>query len=621
MSRGNREIRAAARTLSALAVIAAALLAPAHALAGSWSAVTGPTSIIQEVGQVRASDGTLHVVFTRPTPGSGAATDDVVAVSIGATGTVGSPTVIASGFAAAGNPAVVNLPGGGLEAFFGGIQCTSATCPEGLFSSISADGGHTWSAPVSVLDRDEVYASDVNAATLSDGTPFESWWHTTGTTVHLGTNSATPDYDFQGALGAGCCGYYSTLAADAAGDLRLAWSSNATGFSGVWSQTVDSATGAPSGAATRMPGSVTSYGAVPSFAMMNSRTPIVALPGHPGQFFIAYPAGYPVTDRVLLWPVGSAGTTAIVDEPQDHNAVSLAADSDGRLWVFYTRTANNGNPDVIGRRVSAAGLEPPVDLGAPPGAAAIYALDGTVSPAGDPQVLALTGLANGAAGTYFLQGPQAAPPPPPVLGKSVDVAPVSGTVLVKLPASSVPYGFSNNELTKGAGFVALTQARQLPTGTMIDARAGTLALTSATGHVGKTYSGTFSGAIFSISQDRSGLTKGLTTLALVEAAFAGAPSRAVCSAKYAGDGPAAHAALSARVLQTLLATVRGRFRIRGRFSAGTVRGTKWGTVERCDGTLTIVRRGTVLVDDFGLRKTIAVHAGQRYLARAFTRRG
>jgi hypothetical protein len=41
----------------------------------------------------------------------------------------------------------------------------------------------------------------------------------------------------------------------------------------------------------------------------------------------------------------------------------------------------------------------------------------------------------------------------------------------------------------------------------------------------------------------------------------------------------------------------------------------WDTIDRCDGTLTIVKRGTVDVTDFRLRKTISVHAGHRYLAK------
>jgi hypothetical protein len=70
------------------------------------------------------------------------------------------------------------------------------------------------------------------------------------------------------------------------------------------------------------------------------------------------------------------------------------------------------------------------------------------------------------------------------------------------------------------------------------------------------------------------------------------------------------------VLQTLRSNAHGRFRTRGRYSASTVRGTNWGTRDRCDGTLTIVRRGTVAVTDFTLHMTVLVHAGHRYLAPA-----
>jgi hypothetical protein len=47
-----------------------------------------------------------------------------------------------------------------------------------------------------------------------------------------------------------------------------------------------------------------------------------------------------------------------------------------------------------------------------------------------------------------------------------------------------------------------------------------------------------------------------------------------------------------------------------------VRGTKWLTEDRCDGTLTRVVRGKVEVRDFVKRKTILVKAGKKYLARS-----
>jgi hypothetical protein len=73
------------------------------------------------------------------------------------------------------------------------------------------------------------------------------------------------------------------------------------------------------------------------------------------------------------------------------------------------------------------------------------------------------------------------------------------------------------------------------------------------------------------------------------------------------------------VLQTLHARDNhGRFRTRGRYSAATVRGTVWDTTDRCDGTLTAVHRGVVMVTDFVRHVTVLVDAPDRYLARATT---
>ena len=74
--------------------------------------------------------------------------------------------------------------------------------------------------------------------------------------------------------------------------------------------------------------------------------------------------------------------------------------------------------------------------------------------------------------------------------------------------------------------------------------------------------------------------------------------------------------MSRRVLQSFHSSGHGSFRTRGRYAAGTVRGTVWDTVDRCDGTLIEVHRGTVRVTDFVRRVTIRVHAGHSYLARA-----
>ena len=51
--------------------------------------------------------------------------------------------------------------------------------------------------------------------------------------------------------------------------------------------------------------------------------------------------------------------------------------------------------------------------------------------------------------------------------------------------------------------------------------------------------------------------------------------------------------VSSRVVRLLQASAHGHFRTTGRYSAATVRGTKWQTIDRCDGTLTVDTKGIV----------------------------
>ncbi len=216
----------------------------------------------------------------------------------------------------------------------------------------------------------------------------------------------------------------------------------------------------------------------------------------------------------------------------------------------------------------------------------------------------------------FTTNPGAAPPAP-VIARSVNVAPVSGVVLIKTPpGQALPAGTRAPNLKIGNGFVPLTQARQIPARSQIDARRGTLTLVSATGVKKKLQKGTFSGALFTVTQTAKGPNKGLTTMTLLESAFPGAPSFASCPARAAAAGARA-ATLSSKTLQLLHASdSHGRFATKGRYGAATVRGTKWDMADRCDGTLTKVLSGTVSVTDFTTGKAITLTAGQSYLAKA-----
>ena len=219
-------------------------------------------------------------------------------------------------------------------------------------------------------------------------------------------------------------------------------------------------------------------------------------------------------------------------------------------------------------------------------------------------------VATNSAGTSF--GPDVAfttlkapLPGAPAVGKTFNLSPVNGVVLIQLHGQLVP----------------LTQLEQIPKNTLIDALHGTLKLTTALPGGGgardaaakgkkkvKTQSGAFGGAIFKISQARNGLA----TLALVEGAVKGGPSFGTCKAHKAGD-PTATAATS-KTLQLLHASAKGKFSTKGRYSAATVRGTKWTVADRCDGTLTHDITHSVAVTDFVRHRTIILHAGQSYLA-------
>jgi hypothetical protein len=162
-------------------------------------------------------------------------------------------------------------------------------------------------------------------------------------------------------------------------------------------------------------------------------------------------------------------------------------------------------------------------------------------------------------------------------------------------------------------FVPVTGAIQIKTGTEIDALHGSLELVASVGKNKKEH-GIFGGAVFKVTQVGKGIVKGYTTLAIVENAFKGAPSYALCTTHKAAD-PTATAA-SAKTLQLIHASAKGKFRTKGKYSAATVLGTKWTVADRCDGTLTHDITDSVSVSDFVHHKTIIIHAGQSYLALA-----
>src|SRR5581483_11574732 len=143
-------------------------------------------------------------------------------------------------------------------------------------------------------------------------------------------------------------------------------------------------------------------------------------------------------------------------------------------------------------------------------------------------------------------------------------------------------------------------ARQVPLQTVIDTRAGVVQLTAALPQPGRRSVGVFNAGVFEVRQARG--AGGLVDLVVRDTVSA------------------THGCRNGRVspfqLGLLLGSAHSGFRTDGEFASAAVLGTKWGVRNRCDGTLTIDREGTVVVTVFHPHRTIVLHTGQRFLARA-----
>jgi len=190
----------------------------------------------------------------------------------------------------------------------------------------------------------------------------------------------------------------------------------------------------------------------------------------------------------------------------------------------------------------------------------------------------------------------------PGLGVRTVLERVRGTVLTR-PAAG---GGSARESQKGRSFAAFREPREVAVRSLVDTRKGTVRVTSSRDTRTGIQDGEFAGGVVQVRQSRKRSAKGLTELRLTGSSFRSCSSRSGRRASTAAG----------RVIRRLRGSGRGRFRTRGRYSAATVRGTKWTVEDRCDGTLTRVTQGTVAVRDFRRRRTITVRAGKSYLARA-----
>ncbi|HME02778.1 MAG TPA: IPT/TIG domain-containing protein, partial [Solirubrobacteraceae bacterium] len=184
--------------------------------------------------------------------------------------------------------------------------------------------------------------------------------------------------------------------------------------------------------------------------------------------------------------------------------------------------------------------------------------------------------------------------PPPKFVLTGNVAPVSGVVLVKLPGSST--------------FVPLTELRQIPFGTIVDATNGRVTVTTEGPH-GVLQTITYYEGEFRLTQGRDGLV----VATLVGGDFSVCPTARERS--HLARTSSRHAS-SKHTVRKLWSEGHGRYSTKGNYAAGAVLGTKWLTEDRCDGTLIHVFTDRVAITNFVNHRHLIVTAGHSYLAKA-----
>ena len=180
--------------------------------------INGTTA--QAVASTRSADGNLHLVFQTF---AGRTLNGLGAISISPTGKASAQVTALSGWQA-GQPGLVRLPDGTLEAIFGAISPSNVSSVWGITSS---DGGSSWAAPVNVKGGGPLeslaYGSDITAA-LSNGTPVVTLPQAGQLVIQRGLGAGSPSYQLTNSTD-GAVGETEVATDASSGEVVAAWQS------------------------------------------------------------------------------------------------------------------------------------------------------------------------------------------------------------------------------------------------------------------------------------------------------------------------------------------------------------------------------------------------------------
>jgi hypothetical protein len=315
--------------------LAIALTTPAGA-----AAATLHKTLLAKVGYgttppsfARTADGVMHVAFETNVNWDDSA-NGVGVLSISPSGHVG-PQVQALAWGAGGGspngiPGLAVLPGGTLQATFGG----SPSGVDGPWGISSTDGGATWSAPANIGSGSMQFGDSYVPLAVSNGTPILSAGCCGSIVIQRGFGIGAPTYLLTNSSdnAAGQTGF----AVDAATGAAVAgWNSNA-GSGGTWLQQAAPSTGAAQ--------------KVPLPSQYGTGTPLILAGRDTGPgVFAAYPADYGTTSHMRLLRYGG-GSVAVGSVKQLHaNTWGVATGNDGRIWALWSGVINGKGVTAVTR--------------------------------------------------------------------------------------------------------------------------------------------------------------------------------------------------------------------------------------------------------------------------------
>jgi hypothetical protein len=276
--------------------------------------INGTTA--QAVASTRAADGSLHLVFQTY---AGTALSGLGSISIGPSGKASAQVAALSGWQA-GQPGLVRMPDGSLEAVFGAISPSNVASVWGINSS---NGGSSWSAPANVRGGGSLealaYGSDITAA-LSSGTPVLALPQAGQLVVQRG-------------LGAGSPSAQITNASDGSvGETELATDASTGEVVAGW----DSIAGNPKDYLQGASPSIQPLQAVPG--QSRNVQQLAGRDAGPGVFAPYTPDGKHV--RLLRYGGGSVAVGSL--KTTQAKALSVATSLDGRIWVMWGDDSGGG---------------------------------------------------------------------------------------------------------------------------------------------------------------------------------------------------------------------------------------------------------------------------------------